>query len=158
MLGDGDGQIVSLPPIGVQEYINLSAPLAPVQALAFGGILTNGPCYVSPVPGSGQGSVIRLWTFTMENWTLMNETEMGSTVTGLVSDPNEHAIIAAAFADGSLQFYRIEVNERIIPEPPPPEAPGDDSGDGVLPILAPSVTVSVIVVVAFYYRRMRKTK
>ncbi|MCJ2540022.1 MAG: hypothetical protein LN414_01985, partial [Candidatus Thermoplasmatota archaeon] len=153
LLGDGDGHISSLSPVGEQKHMNLSAPPAPIQALSFGRQLTNGPCYVSAVPSSGQGSVIRLWNVHKENWTLMNETEMGSTVTGLLSDPNEQAIFAAAFTDGSLQFYRLEVNERIIPEPPPPEGPGFNFGDDVLPIVSSIIVVSVIVFVVYRYRK-----
>ncbi len=153
LLGDGDGHISSLSPVGEQKHMNLSAPPAPIQALSFGRHLTNGPCYVSAVPSSGQGSVIRLWNVHKENWTLMNETEMGSTVTGLLSDPNEQAIFAAAFTDGSLQFYRFEVNERIISEPPPPEEPGFNFGDDVLPIVSSIIIVSVIVFVVYRYRK-----
>jgi len=160
LLGDGDGSIVAIQQEGEHQSMNISEPPTPIEALAFGGILTDENCYVSAVPGSGQGSVIRLWNVDHENWTLMNETDTGSAVTGLLSDPNEHAIFAAAFADGSLQFYRIEETERTIPDPPNPDAGGADFnfGDDVLPILAPILIVATIIFVVIYYRKKRNTE
>ena len=159
LYGDGDGHVLELGYDETQVYVNISTPPAPIQALSYGGTVNNRTFTIMAVPSNGTGSYLRVWHSDQGSWNFENETETGSVVTGLLRVLNEENLFAVAFEDGSHQFYKIEENERIIPDPeqpkpePEPEGTGFKIGDNVLIILGNILIVSVIVVVVYHYRK-----